>query len=122
MKINPNINFFIPHTQTRNYEAAYESLKDAVTYQMGWKATDRRIESLTYTSNKKTLTARIGELEQIEHQYEVVAILEAALYVVVTKTKSGLAGPTYLVNTNDVVDIHDFKPKVVRAKAVPLAA
>lgn len=108
MKITQNINFFVPHTQTRDYETSYEALKTAVKYQMGWPVADRRIESLTYTSNKKQLTAKIGEVGEYEHQYFVVAILESAKYIIVTKTQSDLAGPTVLVDTKDVVEIRDF--------------
>lgn len=98
----------MPHTKAKDYESVYELAKNAVTYQMGWPVTDRRIEGLTYVSNKKHVTAKIGEAGEYERQYEAVAILESAKYVIVTKTISGHPGPTILVDTKDVVAIEDF--------------
>jgi hypothetical protein len=105
------MNFHIPHTRRSNYEAAYDAIKSAIKYQMGWSVSDRRIESLTYVSNRKKLTARVGEIGKIEHQFEVSAILEGPLYIVATTTKDGAPGPTILVDTKDVLEIQDFKLK-----------
>lgn len=108
MKTIQNITFFMPHTKVNDYESAYELAKNAVTYQMRWPITERRIEGLTYLSNKKLVTAKIGETGEYERQFEAVAILESAKYIIVTKTISGRPGPTILVDTKDVVTIKDF--------------
>jgi hypothetical protein len=108
MNTTQNITFFMPHINVNDYEAAYELAKNAVVYQMGWPISERRIEGLTYMSNKQRVTAKIGEPGEYEHQYEAVAILESAKFVIVTKTMSGHPGPTILVDTKDVVIIKDF--------------
>jgi hypothetical protein len=117
-----DISFFVPHTKRSQYEVAYDAMKAAVKYQMGWSVSDRRIESLTYTSNKKKVTARIGEQGQVEHQCEVAAILEGPLYIIVTIKKSGEQGPTVLVSTQDVIELHDFKLRSEQHKASLLPA
>jgi len=117
MKAPRDITFFIPHTKKSNYESAYETMKSTIKYQMGGTIAERRIESLTYASGKKKFTAKVGEFGQIEHRYEVVAIMEAALYNIVTKSKTGEAGPTILVDPKDVLEICDFKVKAEKPKA-----
>lgn len=109
------LNYFrVPQTKKQHYEEAYQALKDNIKYQMGWVPTDRRIYSLTYISNKQKLTAQVGYYGQIEQNYEVVAILEAAAYIIVTKTKDGQQGPSILVDSKDVIEVQDF---AVRAPA-----
>jgi hypothetical protein len=120
MKIIQDIKFFIPHLRKPKYESAYDEMKAAIKYQMNWTVTNRRIESLTYVSNRRQLTARIGEFGKIESQYEVVAILEAALYIIVTITRHGEPGPSILVNTSDVISVQDFKSEEAKP-AVALA-
>ncbi len=112
--------FFIPSTKRHNYESAYESMKAVVKYQMGWTVSERRIESITYANGKKKdLTAKVGEFGLIEHQHEVAAIMEANLYLIITKKKNGETGPTILVDPKEVVEIRDFKPKAVKAEPKP---
>ena len=100
--------FHIPHTKRSQYEAAYEDIKSGIKYQMGWAVSSRRIESLTYVSNRRKLTARVGELGRVEHQHQVAAILEGPLYIIVTKAKNGAPGPMVLIDTKDVLEIQDF--------------
>jgi len=116
VKVIREVSFFIPHIKRHNFESAYESIKSAIKYQMGWNVTDRRIESLSYTSGKRKFTAKVGEFGMIEHRHEVAAIMEAALYLVVTRTKSGEPGPTILVDTKDVIEITNFKAKAEKPK------
>jgi hypothetical protein len=105
------MSFSIPHTKKSDYESAYETIKNGIKYQMGWTVSERRIESITYISNRRKLTATVGELGRIEHQHQVAAILEGPLYIIATISKSGLPGPLILVDTKDVLEIEDFKVK-----------
>jgi hypothetical protein len=118
MKTAREPSFFIPGMKRHQYEGAYESMKAVVKYQMGWTVKDRRIESLTYSSGKKTITAKVGEFGAIEHRHEVAAIMEASLYLIMTKTPAGEPGPTILVDPKEVLEVHDFKQKVEKPKAV----
>jgi len=116
------MSFSIPHTKKSQYESAYETIKSGIKYQMGWAVSDRRIESLIYVSNRRKLTATVGELGRVEHQHQVAAILEGPLYTIATITKTGLPGPLILVDTKDVLEIHDFKVKDKPAASALLPA
>lgn len=105
------MNFYIPHTKKSQTETAYETIKSGIKYQMGWAVSDRRIERLTYISNRHKCAAVVGELGRIEHQYQVAAILEGPLYIIATISRIGQAGPLILVDTKDVLEIQDFTVK-----------
>jgi hypothetical protein len=80
----------------------------AIKYQFNWKATERRILSLSYLHDRRKVVARVGEREQFEHHFEVVAIFEAGMYLVVTRLPNGKPGPTIVVNTAEVTEVVDF--------------
>jgi hypothetical protein len=80
----------------------------AIKYQFNWKATERRILSLSYTRDRRNIVARVGEREQFEHHFEVVGIFEAGMYLVVTRLPNGNPGPTIIVNTAEVTEVIDF--------------
>lgn len=104
--------FFIPHVKPRASEADYESILASVKYQFNWPVTTRRISSLSYTRDKKLVTARIGEHLPFEHKFEVVAILESNLYLIITRSEGGHPGPTILVDTKEVTESTEFTPPV----------
>lgn len=108
--------FFIPHVKKRDYETNYEAMIAAIKYQLNWPVTPRRISSLTYIHDNKMITAKVGERERLEHTYEIVAIMEASLYIIVTRNAAGEAGPTILVNDKEVAKITDFKPGPKRSQ------
>ncbi|MDP4038419.1 MAG: hypothetical protein Q8P54_00400 [bacterium] len=100
--------FFIPHTPKTNQLATYQSIIDAIKYQLGCKITDRKIYSLRYTHDKKDYSAIVGQLEQIENRYKVLAIIEANLYVVFARAVRTHDILTILVNKDEVHTIEDF--------------
>ena len=104
----PAVRFFIPSVKKSELEASYAAMIAAIKYQFNWKATDRRIVSLTYLHDRRKVTARVGEPEQFEHHYIVVAIFEAGMYLVVTRSPNGKPGPTIVVNAAEVSEVVDF--------------
>ena len=104
----PAVRFFIPSIKKSELESTYTDMIAAIKYQFNWKVTDRRIVSLTYLHDRRKVTARVGEPEQFEHHYVVVAIFEAGNYLVVTRSPNGKPGPTIVVNTAEGSEVVDF--------------
>ncbi|HVE80722.1 MAG TPA: hypothetical protein VNA68_01095 [Candidatus Dormibacteraeota bacterium] len=100
--------FFIPHTTKARLETKYQDLSDIAQEQLRAKVTDQRIFSINYIQDKKRLRLAVGEFEQQENRYKILAILESSPYIVCTRTKEGLPGITILVNKDDVTDIEYF--------------
>lgn len=86
----------------------YGQTRDLLKEQLRWPITDRRIASLRYVHDKKVCTATVGQLENQNHRYEIVAIYESSLYIVYTRAPNGAAGVTILVAKEEVTDVEDF--------------
>ena len=86
----------------------YDGMAVALKDQLRTTITDRRIFSLRYTHDKKKRQLQVGQLEQQEKRYEVMAIFESSPYIVFTQAKGGDHGITILVNKDEVTDIEDF--------------
>ena len=104
----PAVRFFIPSVKKSELESSYTDMIAAIKYQFNWKVSERRIQSLTYLHDRRKVVARVGEPEQFEHHYIVVAIFEAGMYLVVTRHPNGNPGPTIVVNTAEVSEVVDF--------------
>jgi hypothetical protein len=102
------VDFFIPRVKKSEQAAAYEAMIAAIKYQFNWRVNERRVMSMTYLHDRRTVVARVGEREQFEHHFEIVAIFEAAMYLVVTRLPNGNPGPTILVNNAEVTEVVDF--------------
>ncbi len=102
------MNFFIPQTRAPKHAYMYDSIIASVKDQLGCKITDRKIYSLEYVHDKKSYSATVGELEQIENRFKVWAILEAKLFIVFTRHPKTHEVVTILVNSDEVTSVVDF--------------
>lgn len=102
--------FFIPHVSPADTEAVYAKIKATLHSQLRLPIEDRRIQSLSYTNSRKRWVAEIGELEQQERQYEILAILDAKQYIVFTRSIRGGSGPIILVDKDEVTAVVEFDP------------
>jgi hypothetical protein len=100
--------FFIPHVKTRQYEDTYEQITKLLKEQLRMPIADRRIFSLCYTHDKKKWYAEVGQLEEQEGRYEILAIFESKPFIVFTRLENGDHGLTILVNKDEITDIVDF--------------
>ncbi|MDB5178604.1 MAG: hypothetical protein JWN01_547 [Patescibacteria group bacterium] len=101
--------FFLPHTGKGEAEAAYQEIKKSLSSQFRLPLLESRIFSLSYTNSKKKWYAEVGQLEEQEGQYEILAIFESKQYIVFTRTKQGGAGPIIVVDKAEVTDIENFE-------------
>lgn len=108
--------FFIPQVSRLDAPGVYRGIADLLKSQLRLPILERQIYSLSYTNSKKKWFAQVGELEQNEHRYEIVAIFESKQYIVYTRAKTGGAGPIILVDKAEVTAVEDFesatKPEV----------
>ena len=100
--------FFIPHVKARQYEDTYEEITKLLREQLRTPIADRRIFSLRYTHDKKEWYAEVGQLEEQEGRYEILAIFESKPFIVFTQLKNGDQGLTILVNKDEVTAIEEF--------------
>lgn len=100
--------FFVPQAKKRDYETTYEGLIDIAKDQLRWPVTSRKIFRIEYISHKKPFIAEVGRLAPAEHRYEIVAILDSTVYLVVTKAIDGGPGITILVDKSDVTSVIEF--------------
>jgi len=100
--------FFLPHVATLEAETAYQGIIKGLESQFRLPILDHRIFSLSYTNSKKKWYAEIGELEEQENRYQVVAILESKQFIVFTHTPDGKPGPIILVDKDEVTEVEDF--------------
>lgn len=103
------VKYFIPQTKPRDHEAVYQAMVAAVGDQLKAVVGDRKIFSISYIREKKLCYAEVGQMDQQEGRYQVMAILESSPYIVYTRAKNGTPGVMVLVNKDDVTDIQDFK-------------
>jgi hypothetical protein len=100
--------FFIPHTSKAEAEAAYSDIAGSLKRQFRLPIQERRILSLSYTNSKKRWQAKVGQLEQQEHQYEILAIFESKSFIIFTRSLDGGPGPIILVDKDEVTAVEDF--------------
>jgi hypothetical protein len=100
--------FFIPHTKKATCEAVYQGMAESLKSQFRMPIDERRIFSLNYTNSKKKWHAEVGQLEEQEGRYEIVAIFEAKFYIVFTQAKNNDPGLTILVDKNEVTAVEEF--------------
>jgi hypothetical protein len=101
--------FFIPQTAPAETEAAYQRIKAILLDQFRLPIQDRRIFSLSYTNSKRRWKAEVGQPEQQERRYDIVAIFESKQFIIYTRAKTGGAGPIILVNKTEVTAVEDFQ-------------
>lgn len=102
--------FFIPRAEPAQAEEAYRSIKDTLFSQFRLPIQDRRIFSIDYVNSKKRWHAEVGQVEQQERRYEVLAIFESKQFIVFTRTPHGTAGPIILVDKNEATAVENFEP------------
>jgi hypothetical protein len=102
--------FFIPRTKSTETEEIYGEIKKNLVGIFHLPIEERRVFSLSYTNSKKAWYSEVGQLEEHERRYEVVAILESKQYIVFTRTPHGSPGPMILVDKAEVTGVVDFEP------------
>jgi len=107
--------FFIPHAKPGQCELEYQGIADALKRQFRLPIVERRIFSLKYTDGKNKYRVEVGQLEEQEDRYEILAIFECKCFMVVTRAANGSAGPTILVDKSKVTAIEDFDPQPVKS-------
>jgi hypothetical protein len=101
--------FFMPQAKPREAEEVYQEIKDTLFSQFRLPIQDRRIFRLSYTNSKKKWRAEVGQSEQQERRYQIMAIFESKQFIVFTRTAQGHAGPVILVDKAEVTDAEDFE-------------
>jgi hypothetical protein len=108
--------FFVPHTSPAEADEAYKDIKASLISQFRLPILERRIFSLSYLNSKKRWRAEVGQLEQQERRYEILAIFESKQYIVFTRAaNTGSPGPIILVDKAEVTASEDFEPTTARA-------
>jgi ABC-type phosphate/phosphonate transport system substrate-binding protein len=100
--------FFIPDTKPADTQEAYQGIAKLLKEQLRMPITDRRIYSLSYTHDKRKWRAVVGEREEQEDRYDIVAIFEAKPYIVFTRAQNGGQGLTIMVNPDEITAIEYF--------------
>lgn len=100
--------FFIPRTKPREYEETYREITKQLKDQLRMPIAERRIFSVHYTHDKKKWCAEVGQLEEQEGRYEIVAIFESKPFIVFTRSEAGGQGVTILVNKDEITSIEEF--------------
>lgn len=100
--------FFVPHIPDAKAAAIHQGIAALVKDQLRLTMTTRRIYSLKYIQNKKRHTAVVGQIEEHERRYDILAIYEGPTYVVYTRATDGGAGLTILVNKDEIISVEDF--------------
>lgn len=100
--------FFIPHTKKAETEGAYQGMAEALKNQFRMPIDERRIFSLSYINSRKKWHAQVGQMEEQEGRYKILAIFESKPYIVVTQAKNGDQGLTILVDKTEVTAVEEF--------------
>lgn len=111
--------FFIPRTHGTGAEVVYQGIMDSLKSQFRLPIQEHRIYRLRYVNSKKKWHAQVGQLEEHENQYEIVAIFESKLYMIFTRSKTGASGPIILVDKDEVTEIEDFEERVPKTVGPP---
>ena len=99
---------FVPHVQPSETEAEYAAIVASVKSQFRLPIADRKIARITYTNSKHKWRAEVGQREEQEDKYEIVAILESKSFIVVTRMPDGAPGVTIMVNPAEVTEVVEF--------------
>jgi len=100
--------FFVPNVKKLEAEIAYQGVIKGLESQFRLPILEHRIFSLSYTNSKKRWYAEVGQLEEQENRYEIVAIFESKQFIVFTHTPDGKPGPIILVDKDEVTKVEDF--------------
>jgi hypothetical protein len=100
--------FFIPNTKSHEAEDVYKSLADSLKSQFRLPILERRIFSLNYLNSKRRWRAEVGQMEEQEDRYEILAIFESKSYIVYARSKTTNDGLTIMVDKSEVTAIEDF--------------
>jgi hypothetical protein len=100
--------FFIPHIAKLETDTAYQGIIKELESQFRLPILDHRIFSLSYTNSKKKWYAEVGQLEEQEGRYQIVAIFESKQFIVFTHTPEGKPGPIILVDKDEVTKVENF--------------
>ena len=101
--------FFIPRTKPDAQEELYSSIAKQLKSQLGIVLEDDRIFRVTYQRGKKKYAAEVGQLEEHEDHYEIVAIYKTPrLYIVFTQTPEGGTGVSILIDKDEILIVEDF--------------
>jgi hypothetical protein len=101
--------FFVPHTKKAEAEAVHRGMAESLKGQFRMPMSERRIYSLNYVNSRKKWRAEVGQMEQQEGRYEILAIFESKPYIIVTRAKNGEPGLTILVDKDEVTLAEDFE-------------
>jgi len=101
--------FFVPGVVDAEAEAAYAQIKQALWAQFRLPILEQRISSLNYVNSKRSWRAEVGQEEQQERRYEIVAIFESKHFIIFTRTADGVAGPIILVDKAEVTAVEHFE-------------
>lgn len=101
--------FFVPFTKPGKAQEMWESIAKVLKTQFKIPISARRIYSLSYIHDKKPYHLQVGELDQQEQRFKVLAIFESKPYIVFTRAASGGPGPIILVSPDEVTAIEDFE-------------
>ncbi len=100
--------FFIPKAKRGQKVSTYEEIVTALKSQLRCDITDRRIFSMEYDHDKHHYRAEVGQLEQIQNRYKIMAILEANLFIIYTQDRKGEDALIIMVNKDEVTAVQDF--------------
>lgn len=101
--------FFIPGIAPAEAETVYQGFAKALKSQFRLPIHERRIRSLKYLNSKTRWHAAVGELEEQEGKYLIMAIFESKSYIVYTQAPDGTPGLIILVGRDEVTAVEDFE-------------
>jgi hypothetical protein len=101
--------FFVPHAKRAECETVYTDIARSLKDQFRMRIDERRIFALDYVNSKRRWRAEVGQLEQQEDRYEIIAIYESKSYIIFTRTQSGEAGLTIMVDKSEVTAVEEFE-------------
>ncbi len=100
--------FFIPHVKPAAAEGIRATIVASLVDQFRLPINERRIVSLDYVNGKRNWRLAVGELDNQENRYEILAIFESKSYIVYTRAKNGGTGVTILVDKDEVTAVEYF--------------
>lgn len=100
--------FFMPELTHDDRNIADIEIRKYLSSLLRCEITERKIFSLTYVHDKKNYHAEVGQREELENNYQIVAIYEANVYIVCTQDSQCKPSHTILVNKDEVTEIEEF--------------
>ena len=101
--------FYIPHVEEQDADSARLEIAKALKSQFRLPILDRRIRKLEYTNSKRKWIAEVGQLEEQEDRYEILAIFESKSYIVYARSATTNDGITIMVDKTEVTLVEDFE-------------